>query len=137
MPYYEYICPIHGPFQSENRGDRHSCPTVLAYDVDRYDGSDVAIKCHRMAKRKFGFSFVAPMPEHYNPSVGRVISSDKQHREALKIATDESNERLNLNQNFVPVDMNDKEALGVTDEGLDATRKQLVDSGEVERKLYL
>ena len=75
-------------------------------------------------------AFRRPMEEHFNHSVGRVIHSDAQFRSELSRASDERSELLGVDHKFVPFDVGDKEACGVTDEGLDETAKKRHDSGQ-------
>lgn len=69
------------------------------------------------------------MQPHWNAAVGRPISSDAQFRSELSRKSDELSERTGADHKFVPVDMNDKKALGVTDEGLDTTARRRRESG--------
>lgn len=70
------------------------------------------------------------MQEHWNASVNKPIRSDAQFRSELSRASDEMSERTGTDHKFVPIDMGDKSACGVTDEGLDETAKRRHDSGE-------
>lgn len=71
---------------------------------------------------------------HYNHSVGSVIHSDRQFRSELARKSDEASERLGFEHNFQPVDVRDREACGVTDEGLDRVESRLRAEGKTETK---
>lgn len=65
---------------------------------------------------------IAPvMQAHWNASTGTIVSSPKQFERELKRSSEEATERTGIPHNYVPVDVSDTTALGVTDEGLDAT----------------
>ena len=88
-------------------------------------------------KKQFSVSVNRPMPEHYNMATGTVESSERSIREKLKVQSDIATERTGVEHRFVPVDMRDREALGVTDEGLDATNRRLRNEGKTEGKTYI
>lgn len=71
---------------------------------------------------------------HHNITTGQWVSDRKQIREQLHIASEEVSERMNLEHRFIEVDANDKDHLGVTDEGLDATHDRHVELGWKESK---
>ena len=74
-------------------------------------------------------AFKHGMEEHFNVAVGRPIRTDAQFRSELSRKSDEISERTGTDHKFAPIDIGDKEACGVTDEGLDATAKRRQDSG--------
>lgn len=101
MPFYEYRDPDSGnTVLSEERGD------WLMVDGRRW-------------KRVWGFHMARVWHEHWNPSTGSVVSSRQQFRDDLKRRSEEATERTGIPHNFVEVDITDKKALGVTDEGLE------------------
>lgn len=71
---------------------------------------------------------------HQSLTTGQWVSDRKQIKEQLHVASEERSERLQLAHNFIEVDMNDKDTLGITDEGLDATHDQHVRLGWKESK---
>lgn len=78
--------------------------------------------------RVFSFTVKTSMQEHHNHTTGQMVSSDKQFRDQLKRQSEEATIRTGIEHNFQPVDANDKQTFGVTNEGLDATynrRKEL------------
>lgn len=68
-------------------------------------------------------AFKRPMEPHYNYAVGQHISSMGQFTSELHRRSDELSETTGADHNFQPVDLTDKKALGVTDEGLDTQAK--------------
>lgn len=74
-------------------------------------------------------SVIAGMQPHFNASVGKPISSAAQFRSELSRASDEQSERTGMDHHYVPVDLADRKALGVTDEGLDNTARRRRESG--------
>lgn len=64
-----------------------------------------------------------------NLSTGQVESDPRKFREHLHVASEQMAERLNMPVDYQPCDMTDKDALGVTDEGMDATHDAAVREG--------
>jgi hypothetical protein len=94
--------------------------------------------CYEMGiKKSYSISVKASMPEHFNMATGKVESSERSIREEFKRKSAEATERTGIEHNFQPVDLRDKEALGVTDDGLDATYRRLRDEGKTESKTYV
>ncbi len=123
MPIYEYRCNQCGN------------ATSVTYDIATYEvmkNRPPLCACqipggHPMV-RVFSFAIKPTMVEHLNHTTGQVVSSERQFRDQLKRQSEEATIRTGIEHNFVPVDRQDKETLGVTAEGLDATynrRKQL------------
>lgn len=114
MPMYEYECPIHGRFLDTNGPmDKIMC----------------RLGCERRpCKRVWGFNYKPPMQEHFNTSVGKTISNPQQFKDELAKASDAATERTGVPHNYQPIDPQEKEALGATDEGLDATRRRARDA---------
>lgn len=164
MPEYEYKCPLHGKWTSPDRADKRPCPVVMAEDEDRH-GEVQYIKCKLDSKRVWGFSLKPIMHSHFNPAVSEVVSGEKGLDEAFKrkseAVTLERHERnlaakaemeaaaeslgmgdphiaepTMVEHRFKRVDLRDKDQVGITDEGLDATHKRKRDSGESAGKFY-
>lgn len=90
-----------------------------------------------VVKRVFSFNVQPSMAEHYNPSVGTVVSSKRQHFDLLKRQSEAATIRTGIPHNYVPVDPADSRAVfGVTDEGLDATRAREVEDGKRDVQRY-
>ena len=69
-----------------------------------------------------------------NPTTGQVESDPRKFREHLHVASREMEERLGMKVDYQPVDMTDKDALGVTDEGMDATHDRAVAEGRKDSR---
>ncbi len=111
------------------------CGTTVRSDV-RADTNGWCLE-HSPAepmRRVWGFSLTPIMHEHYNPSTNTVVSSRRQHLDHLKQAEEAANAPRTIydstgqpypvtppEHHFVPVDLRDKAACGVTNEGLDST----------------
>lgn len=119
MPVYEFRCPHNPSF----------------IDTDRTP--PMCDECCLPMKRVWSFSFHRPMPDHFNASTGTYVRNERQFRDELKKMSDEATERTGIPHNYVPVDPMDKEALGVTDEGLDTTYDAEVRAGKRERKAWI
>lgn len=72
------------------------------------------------------------MPEHFNTSVGRVVNNERELRDAFKRQSDEVSERTGIEHNMeflTRAEMADASAHGVTDEGLESSRREWHDMG--------
>lgn len=69
-----------------------------------------------------------------NLSTGRVESDPKKFARHLREAGEKMGERLGQKVDYQPVDMTDKAALGVTDEGMDATHDAAVRAGRKDSR---
>lgn len=100
------------------------------------------MRCNRPARRVWGFAFKPIVHSHYNTATGSVISSDSQLQSELSRASEAASTPHTLiddrgdphlitkpEHNFVPVDWRDKEALGVTNLGLDSTYDRMKAQG--------
>lgn len=85
-------------------------------------GNPVCTPCRggRMV-RVFSFNQKPMMPEHLNSTTGQVVRSERQFRDQLKRQSEAETVRTGIEHNYVPVDVQDRQTLGVTAEGLDAT----------------
>ena len=106
---YQYRCPSCGQTViSESRADKAHCP------------------CGHQASRDFSFRVTRGIPEHFNQSVGAYVSNERQLRDTLKVISEEQSLRLGVDHNYEylsPADMADPQSHGVTEEGLDESRK--------------
>jgi len=122
---YEYACTTCGPHRTDQRADNIQCPS-----------------CGGRARRVWGFTYRPGFQAGYNPSVGRYVSSGADLRSAFSAASDKASapttlydvegNRYDIDRppvNFQPVDLRDKERLGVTEEGLPATYDALKRQG--------
>lgn len=69
-----------------------------------------------------------------NLTTGRVETDPKKFAAHLREQSEIMGERLNMKVDYQPVDMTDKDSLGVTDEGLDATHDAAVKSGRKDSR---
>jgi hypothetical protein len=80
-------------------------------------------------RRVWSVRFGSVLHEHYNHSVGKPISSHRQYADELKRLSEQQTERTGIPHNYVPVDLSDTRACGVTDEGLEETARRRHDAG--------
>jgi hypothetical protein len=88
-------------------------------------------RCDLPMRRVWGFHLAHSMPEHFNPTVGKVVTNERAFKDELKRMGEKESEVTGLYHDYQPIDISDPKACGVTDEGLDATRRQARDSGSV------
>lgn len=117
---YAYKCRECGArAESATRADR------LPEFVHLRQDTDVEVGCPGSFTRDYsGLQFAGVMQEHYNFTTHSAISSNRQFSDQLKRISDERSNELGMEHRFEPVDPVDKKALGVTDEGMDATNRQ-------------
>lgn len=70
------------------------------------------------------FASPRPMQEHFNSSVGQVISSDRQFDEALKRQGERVSNYTGLDSRWERVDPTDTKTLKVDGAGLDSTNRE-------------
>ena len=90
--------------------------------------------CGHESTRDYVFQFRPDIPEHFNHSIGQYVTNERQLRDAIKRQSDEASERngIETNLEFVSrADMADSTAHGVTEEGLDTTRREWHDMGMI------
>jgi hypothetical protein len=106
---YQYLCPSCGSAViSDSRSDTTICP------------------CGVTASRDWTFGYVKPFQEHFNSSVGMYVNNRSQLQDALKVASEEASYRMGLDHSYEylsPADMAEASNHGVTEEGLDDTRR--------------
>lgn len=88
--------------------------------------------CEQQATRDYVFQFKPDIPEHFNHSIGRYVTNERELRDAIKRQSDEASERNGIETNLeylTRADMADPSAHGVTDEGLESTRREWRDMG--------
>jgi DNA-directed RNA polymerase subunit RPC12/RpoP len=115
---YEYKCPVCGwRTTSTERGDRLQ--------------GRVCHQCgHRgPMHRVFSISVRPAMQEHFNPTVGKPISSMRQFDDELKRKSEEYTLRTGIEAKFVSHDPHEAKSLGVTNEGLDSTNAKRAEQG--------
>jgi len=109
---YEYKCKVCG--------QPYALVTDMEDDYSRrsYLGMQCDLACPGKLARVYSLNVQKSMQEHWNPSVGRYINNMGEMKSALAEKSDEMSERLRMPVNYQPVDLREKEALGVTDEGI-------------------
>jgi predicted nucleic acid-binding Zn ribbon protein len=85
--------------------------------------------CGGVLRRSVCFSIKRGMREHFNPTVGSYVSGERQFKDGLKRASESASIQTGTEHDYQPVDLRDMDALGVTDEGLEHTRKVRRDTG--------
>lgn len=125
---YRYQCPECGSVQD----DTQFAP-LGEFGPDCLDCHAEGLILTRM-QRVASFSYKRSMPEHYNHTTNTVVKSENHYKSELSRLSDIQSERTGQYHNYQPVDPTDKAGLGVTDEGMDATRKRKRDAGETQPK---
>ena len=128
MTIYGYECRECGQeYTSEYRGN------VLMEDCECCGEVPVACVCgtDTPIKRKYSLAVHRPMHEHFNRSVGKPISSDRQFRDELKRKSEEQFLRTGIPADYVPSDPTEtrKAAEASGYEGLESTNRQRVRDG--------
>lgn len=100
MPAYEHKCKVCGSrFLTQTRTEK-SCPLG-----------------HNDLARVFSFNTTVLFEPHFNASVGKYVRNQAEFNSELSRLSDDMSERVGMTHNFVPVDQQDRQAFGVTDEG--------------------
>lgn len=121
---------------------QYRCGACLEYGEKwqslKEDRLVVCPDCHEPELRRvYSFNFASMMHEHFDYTVGKVISDRKQFVAELRRHSEEATERTGIPHNYVPVDLGDKDALNVTEEGMDSTIRRKTEQGEREVKKWL
>lgn len=115
MTIYAYKCRECGQrFEASLRADRLDVICPCGNDVATRDYSSISIG-------------IAPFETHFNASVGSVVTSPRDHAEKLRRLGEQYTETTGIPTRYVPVDPRDTAALGITEEGLEATNRRRVD----------
>lgn len=82
------------------------------------------------------YSFSTTRPLNINPHItgDPNVTSMRQLKESFKRRSEEAEMQTGLKHDFQPVDLRDREALGVTDEGLEPTYRRLHNEGRLKRR---
>lgn len=89
-------------------------------------------KSYQSMGTSFGRVWHNPGTPHL--ATGKPVSSYKDLKEQLHVASEEMGERLGMPVNYEPVDLSEKEALGVTEEGMDSTHDMAVKQGRKDSR---
>lgn len=121
MANYQYRCP--------------SCRSVYTLEGSIHDDMPEMRPCPRCnfngSKRDFSFNHTPSMPEHFNHSLGRFVSNNRQFEDGLKQQSAEMSERMGMTvdlQPLSPSEMAEASSHGVTEEGLYESQKAAHDS---------
>jgi hypothetical protein len=115
---YEYKCPVC------------SNAIVTGHRDDRFYATCDACGFEGDFKRVFAVNIKPPMHEHFNHAVGKPISDMKQFRDELRRKSDLASEQTGIEHRYAPIDMNDRETLGVTGDGIDESNRLRERRGE-------
>lgn len=100
MPLYEFKC--------------QSCRTIST-TMDYGVVPDCQV-CKTAMNKVFSFYAKPMFKGHFNPSVGKYVSSQREFDEALKIAGADATERTGIPHNYVSTEVGDADAFGVSEE---------------------
>ena len=91
---YLYECRECGQqYNSKHRGD-------IAMTSD---GQPIFC-CDEPIKRRYRLAIQRPMHDHYNPTTGTMIGSDRQFREELKAMSEVATKKTGIEHNYEPID---------------------------------
>ena len=90
--------------------------------------------CGSAAAKILAFPAIKPsLQPHFNAATNTYVTSDRQLRDVMKAQSAEISARTGVAHDFTPIDRRETSALGVTEEGLDETRRRT----HVSTKKYL
>lgn len=117
MPVYEYKCEA---------GHRHAW-NISMEDRDAFIGLPCLasvgemFRCEFPLKRVFSFSTPRIIHAHFNPTVGKEVSSMRGFKDDLKRASEDAERRTGVPHDFQPVDLGEVGKETVTEEGMRET----------------
>ena len=120
-----------------------ACANVVQHywtfeEHDTHRGSALCEVCGGESRQLISSpSFHRGMSEHWNTALGNYVSNERQFKDGLKIASENATMLTGVEHNYQPVDLKDTKRLGVTEEGLDATRAAQVKAGTREVRSWL
>ena len=85
--------------------------------------------CGGVLRRVFHANIAASFHPHFNHSLGRYVSSERDFSDGLKRASEANSLATGTDHNYVPADITDMRACGATSEGLEHTERIKRDSG--------
>lgn len=107
--------------------------TLFCTDDCRSTGAWTQMKkSYQSMGTSFGRVWHNPGTPHL--ATGKPVSGMKDLKEQLHVASEEMGERLGMAVNYEPVDLSEKEALGVTEEGMDSTHDMAVKQGRKDSR---
>jgi hypothetical protein len=86
--------------------------------------------CKQPTVRRFSFSTVPSFKDGYCVTTGSYVKNERDFITQLDRASDAATARNGIPHRYRPVDLRDKDALGITDEGLAEHAKRVSDSAQ-------
>lgn len=89
------------------------------------------IECHGPARRVFSFTVQPIFPTHFNHSTGQIVQSEREMKDQLKYLSDKQSVESGFESHYEylsPTDLRSTKELGVTEEGLDESRRRAHDA---------
>ena len=65
-------------------------------------------------RRQYGFYIKPSFQAHYNPSIGKYVSSRSEYENDLKVLSEKASLHTGIEHRFTPHDARDHEAFGLT-----------------------
>ncbi len=97
----------------------YSCKSCgYSVELSTPNPTDIQCSCGGSFTRIYSFSIAKSFQPHYNPSVGRYVTSRSDFNDALKQHSDEASEKTGVYHNFKPYDARDHEAFGLSSDDL-------------------
>ena len=119
-------------------------PNCTNIDIDVYQSvhdsrpTDICSLCGAESIKILAFPAIKPsLPAHFNAATNTYVENEAHLKSVMRQQSDALTERTGVVHDFQPVDRRDKEALGVTEEGLDKTYDARVKAGLTEAKRYV
>lgn len=101
MPVFEYKCDVcYQTLELPIRQEQFTCPDCSTGTM----------------KRSFSFAIKSSFQAHFNPSLGRYVSSRQELDDGFKTISETASNATGIHHNFVAHDINDHQAFGLTDE---------------------
>lgn len=121
MPIYQFKC--------------NTCHVIWErfYPISEYSDSDMRVcpECQQKLGRIYSFAKVKTFEPHYNSSLGKYVSTQRDMKNTLRNLEVEAAERLGYEPKYALYDPRELEST-VTEEGMDATNRHKVATGQME-----
>lgn len=111
-----------------------SCRASYTIESSVHDSTPEMRPCPRCGNdsiRHYGFNMARSFPEHFNQSIGQYVNNNREFTDGLKRSSAEMSERMGQHVDYQPLgpsEMAEASAHGVTEEGLEDTRRRQHDS---------
>lgn len=104
----------------------YSCKSCgFSVELSTSQPSDIQCSCGGSFTRIYAFSIAKSFQPHFNPSVGRYVTSRSDLNDAFKVISDDASTRTGIYHNFKPYDVQDHEAFGLTSDDLEDAKESL------------